>query len=121
MNEPYLERRLQVIERQQERHSEEISAMRVIQAEQQALMRAFSDQRVEDRLAAREDRKTLIALQEEDRKALVLLQGQANRFRGILMAVVVVMTLIGPLINQGVRYVLFGHPPSEGKQGLIRE
>lgn len=121
MNEPHLERRLQTIEDQQRRHSEEMVQMRIIQAEQQALMRAFSDQRVEDRLQAREDRRVLIALQEEDRKALVLLQGQANRFRGILMAVVVVMTLIGPLINQGVRYVLFGHPPSEGQPGLIKQ
>lgn len=105
----YHEHRIQALERQQERHSEEITRMREIQASQQTLMTEFAKQRLEDRQEAR-----------EDRKALIFLQRQANTWKGIVMAVVVVMTLIGPLVNQGVRYVLFGHPPTEGAQGLIK-
>lgn len=97
-----------------------MTALRIIQGQQQTLIVTMASQRMEDRKEADEDRRLDRKEAHEDRQALIALQAQANRWKGIFLTIMLLTTFVAPLISMALRYFLFGHPPSEGPSGLIK-
>lgn len=116
-----IERRADSIELTLRNHTEEIGAMRVIQAQQQTLMANFALQRTEDKQGYEklraEDRAEAIA----DRKVLTGLVAKSNRLMGMLYLTMFLSPILVAAANLALRYWLFGHPLSEGGGGIIKQ